>query len=162
MSEPTPFELPEHLREGWEIFLAYQKGREVAGDPLPPGGVFAYSRSSILRDELVAYRHRLATRLGVSLDCVVVTFEVDGATLHPHTQVDPPRTWYRRQMGGKDLGTRAEEHVRQYLRSVIDECYGECQASMARRCADLDGRDDLKPREVENLLGRHVRDHPTP
>jgi len=149
-------EIPEHLVEGWKAFEDWRIARERAGIPLPPGGYFVLNKHTVLKDAIGRYRQQIANRLHLPLVCVKIDLDRDDAgRLRPVTDVNPPEGWLQRWTGGHG-GTRVEDYARQHIQDVLRECYQELQQEILRRVAGLlEDRQDLLPRETEDLLGQN-------
>jgi hypothetical protein len=117
----TMREVPESLREGWEVFCAWASAREKAGDPLPPGGVFFINSKTVLVRELLAVRRQLANYLRIPLDCVKADIDPEpslAGRLLPRFFVDPPVDWLQNFGAGQlevppgaSLAKLATDHI---------------------------------------------------
>lgn len=150
-------DLPEDLKEGWRIFKEWDAAMELAGDPLPPGGVFFINQRTILIGCLHRLRNGLAYELKIHPSCVKINLERDIKNdLLPQITVDYPDGWIQNVfMNGKPPpGQRAEEFAETYIKGVVGRYYEVFKMDVEERMESIKthSRPDLMPSDIEDWL----------
>lgn len=130
--------VPEHLKEGWEIYQAWWMARYRSGDPLPMGGVFLINRRSILLDELARLKVEAASGLQLPLDAIQINLEPgQGTRVQPRVDVKFPRGWC--PGGLSDSDPDRDRLVNEYVSGYLRVLYDALQKRLTRRLAALGG-----------------------
>jgi len=151
-------QVPQHLREGWEVFQAWARARQASGQPLPPGGQFILNKQAILKDAVFILRERLVNELQLPPQFIELQLERDDdGGLTPKVQVRWPNEWLKRfqQPGIKTApGQSIEDFARSFVQAVLKNQFDGFKAEAEARATILDqpGRDDLAPTEVIDVL----------
>lgn len=151
-------ELPEHLREGLQIFNEWASARAACGQPLPPGGSFVLTKITVLADAILRMRRRLAVRLQMPIDCVKTDVEHEpGKGIVPRVDITPPPEWLDSwQAPGSTDGAptkRIEEFAKEYIQGAMKEALEAFNREVSVRIAALgQTRPDLEPSAIEDLL----------
>lgn len=157
MSEQQNNEIPEHLKQGWQALCDWQRARDAAKKPLPPGGEFLLNESSILSEEIGKFYRNLRVELDLPAECINIKFDQYGGKIYPDVRVNPPNRWYGKTQFKKPIPGISAEGVKEvaavYIRSVIQAVWTACMNSHKHRVFFVHQiRPDLEPQVIEDLF----------